>query len=677
MVYSQYNVVFILSTKEEIHYGNTDGTIKSERKFSCPSTNGLFVTIDKISLITINDDLISACEKQYTSGKSTSRSYKVTFVGPEGAGKTSSIRTLLNKPFDPKEPSTIGASLNFQAIVSFILRLLQQPEAQQGFELDRNTAVGWKEATVEDLTELLDKEYNTEVYEELEKLVRPVISPSTSSPVQSQEETVTQLEYEDHDDSDSDYHIPPDSTMNESTPQNSPALSASVCSPEMCNDTSQQSMNVVMPKYKEEVYQLTKRVVFGNKTDKLAVKASLSDFAGQMRFFHFQLLFLKRQDVVVLTVNASLNLHDPVIPREQLAYTRRKKKSGMMTAIQSLHYWLQSVSAHCGTSDVPVGSLSRRSPTVITCFTHADKLSEKQQIKVICIFRKSLFQKKYAAHLPDNDEDAFHMISNKKREKFSVNIIRLQLTLLKAAKPSLDELRPITYLKLEESIARKIEEGIDTINLLEFTILANQAGIHGDSGSEAISSCLEYCSKRGVILYYPEIHSLVDTVFISPQWLCNLLSHVIKAHDLKPREADLQRAWERYDQHGILEESFLDYILQQSGALQHKITILALTKHFFLLAEIVSNTRLATEPDMPVISGNVFIVPALLVSTPKQYQYKPEEYDQTLLFSFPDKYFPESIMNQILVKTINWSVSNGYAVHEYVVCCYVIPTVNL
>jgi len=54
-----------------------------------------------------------------------------------------------------------------------------------------------------------------------------------------------------------------------------------------------------MSKYKEEVYQMTKRVVFGNKTDKLAVKASLSDFAGQMRFFHFQLLFLKRQDVVV------------------------------------------------------------------------------------------------------------------------------------------------------------------------------------------------------------------------------------------------------------------------------------------------------------------------------------------------------------------------------------------
>jgi len=408
---------------------------------------------------------------------------------------------------------------------------------------------------------------------------------------------------------------------------------------------------------------MTKKVVFGNKTEMLAVKASLSDFAGQMRFFHFQLLFLKRQDVVVLTVNASVNLYDPIIPREQLAYTRKKKKAGMMTTIQSMHYWLQSVSAHCGTSVVPAGSLSRRSPTVITCFTHADKMSEKQQKKVICIFRESLFEKDYGAHLPDNDEDAFHIISNQKRQKFSANIIHLQLTLLKAAKPSLDELRPITYLKLEESIARKTED-VETLSLSEFTSLANQAGIQGGTSSEAISASLDYCSKRGVILYFPEIYSLVDTVFISPQWLCNLLSEVIKAHDLKPREANLQRAWKRYDQHGILEESFLNYILHESGFQHHKVTIVELTKHFFLLAEILSNARLVTEPPMPSISGKVFIVPALLVSTPKQYQYKPKEFDQALLFSFPDQYFPESIMNQILVKTINWNVSNGFTVHE-------------
>jgi len=141
---------------------------------------------------------MSEYEKQCASGKSTSRSYKVTFVGPEGAGKISSVQTLLNKPFDPKEPSTVGASLNFQAIVSFILKLLQQPEAHQGFELDESIAIGWKQATVEDLQELLDKEYSTEMYNRLEKLVEPVVAQSTS-PQPDQEHMTTEAEDEDED----------------------------------------------------------------------------------------------------------------------------------------------------------------------------------------------------------------------------------------------------------------------------------------------------------------------------------------------------------------------------------------------------------------------------------------------------------------------------------------------
>ena len=69
---------------------------------------------------------------------------------------------------------------------------------------------------------------------------------------------------------------------------------------------------------------------------------------------------------------------------------------------------------------------------------------------------------------------------------------------------------------------------------------------------------------------------------------------------------------------------------------------------------------------MPSPEGRVYIIPALLESTPKQHQYMPSDSDQALLFSFPDEYFPESIMNHILAKTINWSVSEGYSIQEYV-----------
>ena len=620
--------------------------------FSCPSGSGLFVTIDKICLTVIDENVMSEYEKQCVMGKSTSRSYKVTVVGPARAGKTSCIRTLLDKPFNSREPSTLGATLNSQAIVSLLRSWPQEHELQKGIKLDTYVAVNWKEASIEDLVVLLDKEYKTEMYERLEKCIKSDVSHCISqiaskegSPIDSEAE-----QYFECYDSLTDLN----------------QMAASIRSENIPDDTSSQTLGSYSSLNRREVFDCVKKVVLGDKTDRLAVKVSFSDFAGQMRFFHFQLLFLKRQDVVVLTINATMDPRGPLMSRNQSTSSSGQSRSGMMTPIQAFHCWLQTVSAHSGTSNVPIGSLSRRSPTVITCFTHAEQLSERQQQNIIHIYRDTLNEKNYAAHLPDDDKDAFHMISNKSRKRFSKNIRHLKETLVKAAKPILNELRPITYLKLEELIGQKINNNVNTLSLCEFTHLANQAGIQGDAGSIAISASLDYCSKRGIVLYFAGIVSLHDIVFISPQWLCTLLSHVIKAHDLRPREAHLQQAWRRYDQYGILEERFLDFVLHDAGILQHKEIILALTMHFYLLSEIPSNTKLVEEPMTPSPEGRVYIVPALLTSTPRQHHYKPSDSDQALLFSFPDGYFPESIMNHIFAKTINWSVSNGYSIQEYV-----------
>ena len=41
-----------------------------------------------------------------------SNHFKLVILGAEGAGKTSSINTLLNLPFQPNQESTVGASVN-------------------------------------------------------------------------------------------------------------------------------------------------------------------------------------------------------------------------------------------------------------------------------------------------------------------------------------------------------------------------------------------------------------------------------------------------------------------------------------------------------------------------------------------------------------------------------------
>ena len=53
-----------------------------------------------------------AYEAAMKEGSQSSNQFKLVTLGPEGAGKTSSVNTLLNLPFQSNQKSTVGASIN-------------------------------------------------------------------------------------------------------------------------------------------------------------------------------------------------------------------------------------------------------------------------------------------------------------------------------------------------------------------------------------------------------------------------------------------------------------------------------------------------------------------------------------------------------------------------------------
>ena len=67
-------------------------------------------TEEKSNLINAHD--IMAYEAALKHGSECSNQFKLVTLGAEGAGKTSSINTLLNIPFQANQISTIGASVN-------------------------------------------------------------------------------------------------------------------------------------------------------------------------------------------------------------------------------------------------------------------------------------------------------------------------------------------------------------------------------------------------------------------------------------------------------------------------------------------------------------------------------------------------------------------------------------
>ena len=578
--------------------------------------------------------------KQLAGGLAPSRTFKITFVGAEGSGKTSSIRTLLGKKFNPNESSTIGTVLGIRAIINWIrgTTITENEEAAADFKYEATNTIGWKEASIDDMQKILDKEFNKEMSSifisnnvECESEVLTLKSHSTEAFSKMTEDNESTVDFEE------------------------------------LNNTEKETD---FTEIGSEQYTEAKSVVFGDKVDKLDSHACISDFAGQLTFFSFQLFFLKARDTVIVTFNASLKLTEKIIPRERYDHAKEKRAAaGMMTTIENIEFWLQSVSAHAGTNDVPIGCISRRSPTAILCATHAEKLSRAEMVAISEFVFKRLAGKPYADHLPTDHTKAIIFISNKKRNKFANNIIMLQQVLVEAARPAYLEERPISYLKIEQLIAIKVEEDFTMISVEVFTELVNKVGIPGKRNSEAVTAALQYCSTRGTIVYFSDVKILSEIVFISPQWLSSIFSKIITTHNQVVDKHPLYQAWKRYDTFAILEEQFLDHILELATITEHKEIMISLMESFNLLAEIPNSTHFADEPPPPKTDKRVYIVPALLLYNPDLPVFIPEKADQNFLFYFSELYFPESAFNQIVVKMVRWNVQKEFQIIRYLDYC--------
>ena len=63
---------------------------------------------------------IMAYEAALKEGSQSSNQFKLVTLGAEGAGKSSSVNTLLNLPFQPNQESTVGASVNSCSVDTYL-----------------------------------------------------------------------------------------------------------------------------------------------------------------------------------------------------------------------------------------------------------------------------------------------------------------------------------------------------------------------------------------------------------------------------------------------------------------------------------------------------------------------------------------------------------------------------
>ena len=602
----------------------------------------MYVSIEQLVDVHIDDSL----HKRALSDKSAPATLiKMTFVGAEGAGKTSLIRTLLSKPFQSNEASTIGAYFT-KAISSFINNsYIDSDDSLTSLTYSRSHSLEWNEMKSPEVNLLIRKQFNKKMSEAVKKL--------SGSEEGRHENSVGSV---------AETNFTAETTSLGSFTQlqiNDDVIISDEHSDDLEVSTSSRDL---------------REAAYGMKTED-QIRFVLSDYGGHLIFHNFHLLFTSEDDVISITVDASQDLDAPVIPRERCDHSKQKRTAaGMLTPLQTIHLWLQSIHARrIEPQNANSHAMSRIFPTVLIVATHVPWLFFRKR-DFIRKIRDSLLLKPYAEHLPEDDEYAFHFLDNKHRWLHRKRIVKLKNVLLFSSRRLFRKRHPVSFLKFEEVILNAVEEKKEKLTLLETLEIAVSCGITArrDTNDNDFLVALAHFTKKGVLLYYPDIPALKDTVFISPQWLADVFSSIITTHKLVKEGNQFRQAWLRYDEYGILEEKFLNHILQQSNNFENKSIILGLFEKFNLAVRIPSSTRFTGESYEIDKTGSTYLVPSLLVDNPSYRQifnvdsYKDGHDFVSVAFYFPDKFVPETTVNQLLVKSIQWNVQREYKIERYV-----------
>ena len=553
--------------------------------FRSVSFSGIMITFLFIIIIVprmgqkrITKRTLFAYQLAMKSGTRKSNQLKLVMMGAEGAGKTSSVGSLLNKQFNDNEISTVGASLNCCLT-------------------DRIFVSKWKQIPIADQLVNLPKLHKSSVKQSM---------PTMSSKVDS----------ELHSSSNKEEELVPD----------------------------------LVAAHVQEVVN-AKEVSDGD------VRIVILDLGGQEIYYEVHFLFLAPEDIILLTFDASKSLDQPVISRQRIDRFQEKVATrGMQTNLEMLDTLFKSVYSYCGRT--VVGYISNRIPTIIMMATHSGGLTDQEKKAIKLQFCKHFSDKPFFEHLPRVFEDAFHFVDNKFRDPMVFE--KVKQVVLKAAKNTIEQEFPISYLQFEAKLLQASEDK-PIISLQEAQDIAMAAGIEQDKLTEVL---LHYCFK-GILLYYPKVAALQNEVFVDPQEVSDLVSSVISTHNHQPSSVELNKSCTRYDTYGLLEERLLDDLLKSCGRLQQKEVVIALLQQFDLAIQVPVKTKYFDEDYEydPPNSGRVFVVPSMLVYYQKMI-YQKQAGDIVVLFHYPDKFLPENIFNHVLVKTVIWCIEEGHYIRR-------------
>ncbi|KAK3235747.1 hypothetical protein CYMTET_54068 [Cymbomonas tetramitiformis] len=186
--------------------------------------------------------------------------------------------------------------------------------------------------------------------------------------------------------------------------------------------------------------------------------------------------------------------------------------------------------------------------------------------------------------------------------------------------------------------------------------------------TEEVRTMLKLFHRLGVVLYFDEIPALQGLVILDPQWLIDVVCAVARDFDvLHPRRCDdrlthhpeLQDAWQRLKERGVLHSGLLEILWSLEGGVdpapagpEVRAGLLALLQHFGLLCKLNAGDGPRHGAHGAGCCGQ-YLVPCLLPENGEEEEEAPPLVPGARLdIDFPSGILPQPFFQQLVVYAI-------------------------
>ena len=516
---------------------------------------------------------VEAYNKALNEGKTRFKRLPIMVIGQDRSGKTSLKNSIIGKPFNPDEDSTVGIDVG-----------------PSHFNVSRDICMPG-ENTVNnqaqiDFREALSFEHH---------MARLVVEGLTPRDIDSKED------------------LPSKQAKTASSSVASKNSVESVQESGAYSAARQEKKNYIVKiphEIAERIKNLLEEVEEERVGDDAEMYSIVWDFAGQSVYYATHPLFLTQRAVYLLVFDLSRGLHaraDPTV--KQGMYSMILDNQDCKTNLDYLDFWMTWVASIANQDEnqqIRLDQSPMNIPPVFLVCTHADEPCGGADPFVLAreVFG-SLETKPYKNQLY---QDVFVVDNTKSGSKAECSEVkRLWEKVLAVAKelPQMKEDYPIKWLRFEEALQTKIKEGQKWISLKEARLIASKL-CHIEDG-QGFATLLNFLHDQRILIHFDSPPLLNDMVILDPQWLVDLFTSVITVKP-GPYEGEERELWRRLQTEGILEYKLLELVWDP----------LLIPKEIFpSLLEIMEKfSLLCPWPSSDVSCGDQYLVPSMLMSHP-------------------------------------------------------------